>query len=75
MTVVTLEMLEKKEKFRIHDQMIVLEGAKTTTERTKDNTTDEINEEAENMKQIHEALSTGIAAATDFDEIKLNLKN
>ena len=30
---------------------------------------DEINEQTENMKQIQEALSTPIGAASDFDEV------
>ncbi|KAJ0089725.1 hypothetical protein Patl1_13404 [Pistacia atlantica] len=70
-------------QLRIHDQMIMLEGAKATTEtvdalRTgasamkamqKATPMDEINEQTENMKQIQEALSTPIGAAADFDEV------
>ena len=34
---------------------------------------DEINEQTENMKQIQEALSTPIGAASDFDEVVARL--
>ncbi|KAK7245500.1 hypothetical protein RIF29_40346 [Crotalaria pallida] len=72
-------------QLRIHDQMIMLEGAKATTEivdalrigaatmKAMQKATyaimDEINEQTENMKQIQEALSTPIGAAADFDEV------
>ncbi|KMZ66921.1 hypothetical protein ZOSMA_281G00020 [Zostera marina] len=79
-------------QLRIHDQMIMLEGAKATTETVDalrtgaaamkamqkatniddvDKTMDDINEQTENMKQIQEALSTPIGAASDFDEDEL----
>ncbi|KAL0406198.1 UNVERIFIED_CONTAM: Vacuolar protein sorting-associated protein [Sesamum latifolium] len=35
-----------------------------------DKTMNEINEQTENMKQIQEALSAPIGAATDFDEVR-----
>ncbi|KAJ8528245.1 hypothetical protein K7X08_021937 [Anisodus acutangulus] len=56
-------------QLRIHDQMIMLEGAKATTDTVE--TMDEINEQTENIKQIQEALATPVGAAADFDEDEL----
>uniref|UniRef100_A0A804R7N6 Uncharacterized protein n=1 Tax=Zea mays TaxID=4577 RepID=A0A804R7N6_MAIZE len=62
-------------QLRIHDQMIMLEAPKATTETVDaniddvDKTMDEINEQTENMKQIQDALSTPLGASADFDEV------
>ncbi|CAL9050926.1 unnamed protein product [Musa banksii] len=82
-------------QLRIHDQIIMLEGAKATTETIDalrigaaamktiqketniddvDKTMDEINEQTENMKQIQEALSLGVAADFDEDELEAELE-
>ncbi|KAL5652159.1 hypothetical protein ACJX0J_037617, partial [Zea mays] len=71
-------------QLRIHDQMIMLEAPKATTEtvdalrtgaaamkamQKATLTMDEINEQTENMKQIQDALSTPLGASADFDEV------
>lgn len=79
-------------QLRVHDQMIMVEGAKATTDtidalktgsaavksihqslRVDDieKTMEQVEEHAENMKQIQEALATPVGAAADFDEDEL----
>ncbi|GAU48183.1 hypothetical protein TSUD_141720 [Trifolium subterraneum] len=65
-------------QLRIHDQMIMLEGAKATTETVDALRTGAATMKAmqkatytENMKMIQEALSAPIGAAADFDEDEL----
>lgn len=79
-------------QLRVHDQMIMLEGGRATTDtidalRTGsaavkslqqslnveeiEKTMEQVEEHAENMKQIQAALATPVGAAADFDEDEL----
>lgn len=79
-------------QLRVHDQMIMVEGARATTDTIDalrsgsaavksiqqslsiddiEKTLEQVEEHAENMKQIQEALATPVGAAADFDEDEL----
>ncbi|KAF8047804.1 hypothetical protein N665_2822s0002 [Sinapis alba] len=84
-------------QLRIHDQMIMLEGAKATAETVEalrrgasamkamqkakniniedvDKTMNEINEQTDNMRQIHDALSAPFGSDFDEDELEAELE-
>ncbi|KAJ4888916.1 Vacuolar protein sorting-associated protein 32-like protein 1 [Raphanus sativus] len=82
-------------QLRIHDQMIMLEGFKVTTETVDalrsgasamkamqkatnigdvNKTMDEINEQADNMRQIQDALSAPFGSDFDEDELEAELE-
>lgn len=79
-------------QLRVHDQMIMVEGAKATTDTVDalksgsaaiksinkslsvdeiEKTMEQVDENAENMRQIQEALATPVGAAANFDEDEL----